>query len=149
MTNLQVELAGCKEVVGDLYEWIGKEVDEFNSHTGTVKCKDSERTLITPPKAKRTKSLKSKGMKVTHRILDDDEMDQDVETEEQEVETVRVKKEFPESMEGEESEVGDEDKETIAKRQMKKKKKSQTDKQKKGSNARMKEKGSHPLLLVH
>ena len=93
-----MELAGHKEVVGELYEWIGKEVNEFNSCTGTAKCKDSERTLTTPPKAKWTKSLKSKGMKVTHRFLDDDEMDQDMETEEQEekeeqeVETVRVKK---------------------------------------------------------
>ena len=42
MTNLQVELAGRKEVVEELYEWIGKEVDEFNSRTGTVKGKDSE-----------------------------------------------------------------------------------------------------------
>ena len=154
MTNLQVELAGCKEVVGELYKWIRKEFNEFNSRTSTAKHKDSEQTLTTPPKAKQTKSLKSKGIKVTHRILDDNEMDQDMETEEQEekeeqeVETVSVKKEFPESMEGDESEDGDEDKETIAKRQMKKKK-SQTDKQKKGSNARMKEKGSHPLLLVH
>ena len=83
-TNLQVELARRKEVVGELYEWIGKEVDEFNSRTGTAKRKDSEQTLTIPPKAKRTKSSKSKGMKVTHRILDDDEMDQGVETEEQE-----------------------------------------------------------------
>ena len=61
LTNLQVELAGCKEVVGGLYKWIGKEINEFNSHTGTAKCKDSEQTLATPPKAKQTKSSKSKG----------------------------------------------------------------------------------------
>ena len=85
-------------------------------------------------------------MKVTHRILDDDEMDQDVETEEQEekeeqeVETVRVKKEFPESTEGEESGDGDVDEETIAERKMRKKM-SQADKQKKGGNARVKGKG--------
>ena len=102
--------------------------------------------MTTPPKAKRTKSSKSKGMKVTHRILDDDEMDQDVETEEQEekeeqeVETVRVQKEFPESTEGEESGDGDVDEETIAKRKMRKKM-SQADKQKKGGNARVKGKG--------
>jgi hypothetical protein len=102
--------------------------------------------LTTPPKAKRTKSSKSKGMKVTHRILDDDEMDQDVETEEQEekeeqeVETVRVKKEFPESTEGEESGDGDVDEETIAERKMRKKM-SQADKQKKGNNVRVKGKG--------
>ena len=102
--------------------------------------------MTTPPKAKRTKSSKSKGMKVTHRILDDDEMDQDVETEEQEekeeqeVETVRVKKEFPESTEGEESGDGDVDEETIAERKMRKKM-SQADKQKKGGNARVKGKG--------
>ena len=119
---------------------------EFNSRAGTAKRKDSERTLTTPPKAKWTKSSKSKGMKVTHRILDDDKMDQDVETEEQEekeeqeVETVRVKKEFPESTEGEESEDGDGDENTIAKRQMRKKM-FQVDKQKKGSNARVKGKG--------
>ena len=102
--------------------------------------------MTIPPKAKWTKSSKSKGMKVTHRILDDDEMDQGVETEEQEekeeqeVETVRVKKEFPESTEGEESGDGDVDEETIAERKMRKKM-SQADKQKKGSNARVKGKG--------
>ena len=52
------------------------------------------------------------------------------------VETVRVKKEFPESTEGEESGDGDVDEETIAERQMRKKM-SQADKQKKGSNARV------------
>ena len=35
-------ITGRKEVVGELYEWIGKEVDEFNSRTGTAKRKDSE-----------------------------------------------------------------------------------------------------------
>jgi hypothetical protein len=148
-----VELAGRKEVVGELYKWIRKEIDEFNSRTGTAKRKVSEQILATPPKAKRTKSSKSKGKKVTCRILDDDEMDQDVETEEQEekeeqeVETVRIKKEFPESTEGEESEDEDEDEETIAERQMRKKM-SQADKQKKGGNARMKGKGKGKSSVV-
>ena len=61
-------------------------------------------------------------------------------------------KEFPESKEGKESEGEDEDEdedeETIAKRQMRKKM-SQAVEQKKGSNVRMKRKGSHLLLLVH
>ena len=61
MTNLQVELAGRKEVVGELYKWIRKEVDEFNSCTGTAKHKDSEQTSATPPKVKQTKLSKSKG----------------------------------------------------------------------------------------
>ena len=61
MTNLQVELARCKEVVGELYKWIGKKIDEFNSHTGIAKHKDSEQTSATPPKVKQTKLSKSKG----------------------------------------------------------------------------------------
>ena len=116
------------------------------------------------PPLPRLNRLSHQSPKVTYRILDDDKVDHDVETKEQEekekqeIETVRVKKEFPESKEGKESEGEgegkdededeDEDEETIAKRQMRKKM-SQADEQKKGSNVRMMRKGSHPLLLVH
>ena len=108
------------------------------------------------PPLPRLNRLSHQSPKVTYRILDDDKVDHDVETKEQEekekqeIETVRVMKEFPESKEGKESEDEDEDEdeETIAKRQMRKKM-SQADEQKKGSNVRMMRKGSHPLLLVH